>query len=140
MGAPGWLGPGQFQLSSTSKVSAANGLATITAQKSGSNWTGGILRTDTTKHVSVRVFRSLRQASSRPRLLARLLAKPHKCRTATDELDIMEFMGGDVTHVYQTMHEDSGVMRRFHRRAQIGRVAPLVPNAVGARSGHLLYR
>ena len=33
----------------TSNVSVANGLATITVQKSGSNWTGGILSTDTTK-------------------------------------------------------------------------------------------
>ena len=33
----------------TSNVSEANGVATITAQKSGNNWTGGILSTDTTK-------------------------------------------------------------------------------------------
>ena len=58
-GAPGCIDLGQFQLSSAaSNVSAANGLATITAQKSGSNWTGGILSTDTTK-VSVRVLSKL---------------------------------------------------------------------------------
>ena len=33
----------------TSNVSEANGVATITAQKSGNNWTGGILSTDTTE-------------------------------------------------------------------------------------------
>jgi len=90
---------------STSNVSVANGVATITAQKSGSNWTGGILSADTTKmfqygFVEVRAKLSPKGPGFWPCIW---LCHANNV-TSADELDIMEFLGGDVSTVYQTSH------------------------------------
>ena len=92
----------------TSNVSVANGLATITVQKSGSNWTGGILSTDTTKRfqygfVEVRAKLPPKGPGFWPGIW---LYGANV--TSADELDMMEFLGGDVSTVYQTYHYGSG--------------------------------
>ena len=90
----------------TSNVSEANGLATITVHKSGSNWTGGILSTDTTKQFQygfVEVRAKLPKGQGFwPAIWM------YGSNTSVDELDIMEFLGGDPTTVYQTYHYDPG--------------------------------
>ena len=84
----------------TSNVSLANGMATITVQKSGSNWTGGILSTDTTKKfqygfVEVRAKLPPKGQGFWPGIWL-------YGGTSADELDIMEWLGRDVSTVYQT--------------------------------------
>ena len=90
----------------TSNVSVANGLATITVQKSGSNWTGGILSTDTTKKfqygfVEVRAKLPPKGPGFWPGIWL-------YGGTSADELDIMEWLGRDVSTVHQTYHFSGG--------------------------------
>jgi len=90
----------------TSNVSVANGLATITVHKSGSNWNGGILSTDTTKRfqygfVEVRAKLPPKGPGFWPGIWL-------YGGTSSDELDMMEWLGRDVTTVYQTYHYGSG--------------------------------
>ena len=90
----------------TSNVSEANGSATITVQKSGSNWTGGVLSTDTTKRfqygfVEVRAKLPPKGPGFWPGIWL-------YGGTSSDELDMMEWLGRDVTTVYQTYHHGSG--------------------------------
>ena len=90
----------------TSNVSVANGLATITVHKSGSNWNGGILSTDTTKRFQygfVEVRRKLPPKG--PGFWPGIWLYGG---TSSDELDMMEWLGRDVTTVYQTYHYGSG--------------------------------
>ena len=100
----------------TSNVSVANGLATITVQKSGSNWTGGILSTDTTKTFQYGFFEvSAKLPAGQGFWPAIWLCHTNAAWAATrtlGELDIMEFLGGDVTHVYQSMHESTGALEQ----------------------------
>jgi beta-glucanase (GH16 family) len=87
-------------------VSVANGLATITAQKSGRNWTGGILSTDTTKRFQygfVEVRAKLPKGQGFwPAIWL------YGANSSADELDMMEFLGGDASTVYQTYHFSGG--------------------------------
>ena len=102
----------------TSNVSVANGLATITVQKSGRNWTGGILSTDTTKRFQYG-FVEVRKL----RRKARAFGQASGCmglNSSADELDMMEFLGGDASTVYQTYHFSGGQHQVPHRRARIG--------------------
>jgi beta-glucanase (GH16 family) len=85
----------------TSNVSEANGLATITAQKSGSNWTGGILSTDTTKMFQ---YGFVEVRAKLPKVQGFWPAIWLYGGSTADELDMMEFLGGDVSTVYQSYH------------------------------------
>ena len=90
----------------TSNVSVANGLAMITVHKSGSNRNGGILSTDTTKRfqygfVEVRAKLPPKGPGFWPGIWLH-------GGTSSDELDMMEWLGRDVTTVYQTYHYGSG--------------------------------
>ena len=90
----------------TSNISVANGLATITVHNSGSNWTGGILSTDTTKSFQygfVEVRAKLPKGQGFwPAIWL------YGDNNSADELDIMEFLGGDVTTVHQGYHYSGG--------------------------------
>jgi beta-glucanase (GH16 family) len=85
----------------TSNVSEANGVATITAQKSGSNWTGGILSTDTTKQFQ---YGFVEVRAKLPKGQGFWPAIWLYGGTSADELDMMEFLGRDVSTVYQSYH------------------------------------
>ena len=88
----------------TSNVSVANGLAKITVQKSGRNWTGGILSTDTTKQFQYG-FVEVRAKLPKGQGFWPAIWLCHANNvTSADELDIMEFLGGDVSRVCQTYH------------------------------------
>jgi beta-glucanase (GH16 family) len=94
----------------TSNVSVANGVATITVQKSRSNWTGGILSTDTTKHRKAKMFQYgfVEVRAKLPKGQGFWPAIWMYGDTGAPELDIMEFLGGDVTTVSQTYHYPGG--------------------------------
>ena len=89
----------------TSNVSEANGVATLTAQKSGSNWTGGILSTDTTKMFQYG-FAEVR--AKLPKGQGFWPAIWLYGGSSADELDMMESLGGDASTVYQTYHFPGG--------------------------------
>ena len=102
-------------------------------------WTGGVLSTNTTKLFQYGFFEAHAKLPARSRLLASHLAV--WVELDGDELDIMEFLGGDITTVLSDHAREYPVaVAGFARRAQIGQWLPFVPDAVGARSGHLLYR
>ncbi|HKI17564.1 MAG TPA: glycoside hydrolase family 16 protein, partial [Isosphaeraceae bacterium] len=98
----------------TSNVSEANGSATITVHNTGGGplgtWTGGVLSTNTTKLFQYGFF------EVRAKLPAGQGFWPaiwmYGSNSSDDELDIMEFLGGDKTTVYQTMHESSGALEQ----------------------------
>ena len=104
----------------TSNVSVANGLATITVQKSGSNWNGGILSTDTTKRFQYGFVEVRAKLPKGPGFWPGIWLYGG---TSSDELDMMEWLGGDVSSVYQTYHFGYDLVDniRFHRRVRIGR-------------------
>ena len=93
---------------SPSNVSVANGVATITAQRSGSNWTGGILSTDTTKMFQ---YGFVEVRAQLPKGQGFWPAIWLYGGATADELDTMEFLGGDASSVYQTYHFPGG----FHQ-------------------------
>ena len=91
---------------SASQVTEASGVVRITAQKSGNGWVGGILSTDTTRtfqygYVEVRAKLPAGQGFW-PAIWM------YGDNNSLDELDIMEFLGGDITTVYQSYHFDPG--------------------------------
>jgi len=86
-------------------VSVSNGVATITAQKSGNSWTGGILSTDTTKEFQ---YGFVEVRAKLPKGQGFWPAIWLYGGSSADELDVMEFLGGDVSTVYQSYHFDPG--------------------------------
>jgi beta-glucanase (GH16 family) len=96
--------PGEKYLASN--VTETPGLATITAQTPGSTWTSGILSTNGLEQFQYGFI------DVRAKLPASAGFWPaiwmYGANSSSQELDIMEFLGTDVTQVYQTMHEASG--------------------------------
>jgi beta-glucanase (GH16 family) len=93
---------------SPSNDSEANGVATITAKESGGNWTGGILSTDQSKTFQYGFFEARIQLPAGAGFWPALWLSHTNAEQTLGELDMMEFVGGDVTRIYQTMHTDSG--------------------------------
>jgi beta-glucanase (GH16 family) len=100
---------------STSNVTEGNGLLTITALNSGNSWTGGIISTTninspfTFQYGFVEVRAQLAAGQGFwPAIW--LIGSPTadgllpNAPNVDDEFDIMEFLGGNVTDVYQTYH------------------------------------
>lgn len=86
-------------------ISESNGVVSITAQKAGSGWTGGILSTDTTKQFQYGYVEVRAQV---PKGQGFWPAIWMYGGTSADEMDIMEHLGGDPTTVYQTYHFPGG--------------------------------
>ena len=93
----------------TSNVSVANGLATITVHNSGSNWTGGILSTDTTKKFQ---YGFVEVRAKLPTGKGFWPAIWLYGGSGSDELDIMEFLGGDVSTIYQSYYGSDGALHQ----------------------------
>jgi beta-glucanase (GH16 family) len=93
-----------------SNVSVANGSATITARESGSNWTGGILSTNGLHQFEYGFVEAYAKLPAGQGLWPAIWM--YGSNSSFDELDIMELLGSDVTHVYQTMHENSGAIEQ----------------------------
>jgi beta-glucanase (GH16 family) len=91
-----------------SNVSEANGSATITVHNTGGGplgtWTGGVLSTNTTKMFQYGFFEaSVKLPAYGPGYW------PAFWLIGNDgEIDIMEWLGEDITHVYQTLHYADG--------------------------------
>ena len=99
----------------TSNVSEANGVATITAQKSGSNWTGGILSTNGLYQfeygfVEVRAKLPTGQGFWPAIWL-------YGDNSSLDELDMMEFLGGDASTAYQSYFDPSGALKQVQPKS-----------------------
>jgi beta-glucanase (GH16 family) len=100
---------------STSNVTEANGLLTITALNSGGNWTGGII---STTNINSPFTFQYGFVECRAQLAAGqgfwpaiwCIGSPTadgllpNAPDVDNEFDIMEFLGGNVTDVYQTYH------------------------------------
>ena len=93
----------------TSNVSEANGVA-ITAQESGGNWTGGILSTNGLYQFEYGFVEAYAKLPAGQGFWPAIWM--YGSNSSSDELDIMEFLGGDVTHVYQTMHESTSALEQ----------------------------
>jgi beta-glucanase (GH16 family) len=106
--ASGWSNFGY----STSNVSEANGVATITVHNTGGGpggtWTGGILSTDTTKWFQ---YGFVEVRAKLPKGQGFWPAIWQVGSVGPNELDTMEFLGGDPTTVYQTYHYSGGAQQ-----------------------------
>ena len=80
-------------------------MATITAQNIGAqcNWTGGILSTNGLHQFEYGFVEAYAKLPAGQGFWPAIWL--YGSNPSSDELDMMEFLGGDVTHVYQTMHD-----------------------------------
>ena len=112
-----------------SNVSEANG-ATITAQNTGGGytgtWTGGLLSTNGLHQFEYGFVEAYAKLPAGQGFWPAIWM--YGSNSSSDELDIMEFLGGDVTHVYQSMHESTGA------REQVA------PTSTNWTSGYHLYQ
>jgi beta-glucanase (GH16 family) len=88
-----------------SNVSVSNGVATITAQRSGNSWTGGILSTDSTKEFQ---YGFVEVRAQLPKGQGFWPAIWLYGGSSADELDVVESSGGDASTVYQVYHFPGG--------------------------------
>ena len=114
-----WGGPvsstNPFFSYSTSNVTEANGLLTITALNSGGNWTGGIISTTNINSPYIFQYGFVECRAQLPPgkgfwPAIWCIGSPTadgllpNAPNVDNEFDIMEFLGGNVTDVYQTYH------------------------------------
>jgi beta-glucanase (GH16 family) len=100
---------------STSNVTEGNGVLTITASKSGNDWTGGIISTTNINSPFIFQYGFVEVRAQLPAgqgfwPAIWLIGSPTNdgilpnAPAVDNEFDIMEFLGGNVTDVYQTYH------------------------------------